>query len=177
MRYLSAVLVALLMLPLGVEACGPTPQKVVKEIVIRAEPTKVWGVVKDFGGMAQWHPDVESLRVTQGPDAEGHVTPYREWALKEGGKVIERLRVTPDEEMRLDYWMVEGALPVSNYHGVMQVKAGEKKGESTVTWAGRFSNKANTMDAPAGQDNAAAISAVSRFYEVGLTGLKSMLEK
>ena len=44
-------LLAAVMLPLSAAAHGPSPQKVEKEIVIKAEPAKVWAIVKDFGNM------------------------------------------------------------------------------------------------------------------------------
>ena len=79
--------------------------------------------------------------------------------------------------MKLDYQMSQGDFPVSNYRGVMQVRAGATAGETIVSWTGRFNNKANTLDAPAGQDNAIAIHAINQFYDDGLAGLKKMIER
>ena len=82
----------------------------------------------------------------------------------------------PGGEMKLDYQMTDGDFPVSNYRGVMQVKAGATPKETTVTWLGRFNNQANMLDAPEGKDNAAAIAAITAFYEHGLAGLKTYAE-
>ncbi len=43
--------VAIAMLPLTALAHGPSPQKLEKEVVIKADPAKVWAIVKDFGNM------------------------------------------------------------------------------------------------------------------------------
>ncbi len=160
----------------NVFACGPTPQKVVKEITIKADPASVWQVVKQFDAIAQWHPDVQSSVELQKLDDEGLTANFRLITLKSGLKLEEKRRETPDADMKLDYQMSQGDFPVSNYRGVMQVKPGTVTGETVVSWIGRFNNKANTLDAPAGQDNPTAIHAVEAFYGDGLAGLKAMIE-
>ena len=157
-------------------ACGPTPQKVVKEITIKADAATVWQVVKQFDAIAQWHPDVQTSVQLQKLDDEGATANFRLVTLKNGLKLEEKRRDTADADMKLDYQMSQGDFPVSNYRGVMQVKPGEVAGETIVSWTGRFNNKANTLDAPAGQDNPTAIHAIEAFYDDGLSGLKAMIE-
>lgn len=157
-------------------ACGPTPQKVVKEITIKANAVEVWQVVKQFDAIAQWHPDVQTSVLLQKLDDEGESASFRLVTLKSGLKLEEKRRETTDAEMKLDYQMSQGDFPVSNYRGVIQVKLGLNPSETVVTWTGRFNNKANTLDAPAGQDNATAIHAIEVFYDDGLVGLKAMIE-
>lgn len=79
--------------------------------------------------------------------------------------------------MKLEYRIVEGVLPVSGYRAIMQVKAGPGAGESTVTWTGRFYNKANSMEAKPGEDNPTAVAAINGIYDAGIAGLKKLLEK
>lgn len=157
-------------------ACGPTPQKVSKEIKINAPPSQVWTMVKDFNRPSLWNPLVSNAVTQQADDEQGKPAFYRTITLRDGGKVIEKLRETPDEAMKQAVWMEETTLPVSNYHGVMTVKAGSHAHESIVTWTARFSNKANRMDAPAGQDNATAVAAIDQYYEAALAGLKKTVE-
>lgn len=157
-------------------ACGPTPQKVVKEITIKADPATIWQVIKQFDAIAQWHPDVQTSVSLQKLDDEGESASYRLVTLKNGLKLEEKRRDTTDVDMKLDYQMSQGDFPVSNYRGVMQIKPSEVAGETIVSWTGRFNNKANTLDAPAGQDNATAIHAIELFYDDGLAGLKTMIE-
>jgi mxaD protein len=157
-------------------ACGPTPQKVSKEITIHASPDKVWAEIKDFGNVGTWNPLVMRAVVKQVNGEESKPTLYRELTLQDGGKMLEKLRETPDDEMKQDIRIEETTLPVSNYRGVMTVNATANANESVVTWIGRFNNKANLMDAPVGQDNATAVAAISNFYELGLAALKKKLE-
>ena len=161
-------------------ACGPTPQKVVKEIMIKADAATVWQVLKQFEAIAQWHQDVKTSELIQKKDEEGATATYRLIKLKSGVKFEEKRRDTPELEMKLDSTMTQGDLAVSNYRSVMQVKAGpitsENAGQTIVTWTARFNNQANTLDAPAGQDNATALRAINVFYDDGLTSLKNFIE-
>lgn len=178
MKFLTLILTAAMLLPLSVSAANaPSQQKVIREVVIKAEPTKVWALVKDFGGMHKWHPAVESTTTETKADEAGTELLHRTLTLKGGGTILEKQTINADEEMKLEYRIVEGALPVSGYRAIMQVKAGPGAGESTLTWTGRFYNKANKVDAPAGEDNATAVKAVEGVYDSGLENLKKVLEK
>ncbi len=178
MKHLLIILATACLFPLTASAHGPSPQKVVKEIIIKAEPAKVWAAIKDFGGIHQWHPAVADTRLEQRKDADSDaMLSHRILMLKDGGSIVEKLREASDAEMKLDYKMVEGTIPVSNYRAVMQVKAGPAVGESTLTWTGRFYNKANSMEARPGEDNPAANAAINGIYDAGLAGLKKLLEQ
>lgn len=165
-------LLALAILPLSAMAHGPSPQKVDKSVTIKAEPAKVWAMVKDFGNMHKWHPAVASTKL----EKKGNDT-YRLLTLKDGGTIYEKLRSADDEAMKLRYEIVEGVLPVSDYNAFMTVKAGPNAGETTVQWVGRFYRvyKLNPP-IPEGQDDATALNAVNGVFDAGLEGLKKTLE-
>lgn len=171
MKKLFALL-ALAILPLTAFAHGPSPQKVDKSIVIKAEPAKVWAIVKDFGGIHKWHPGVASTKV----EKKGNDT-FRLLTLKSGGTVYNKLRSADDAAMKMRYEIVEGSLPVADYNAFMTVKAGPGAGESTVNWVGRFYRvyKLNPP-IPEGQDDASALNAVTQMYDAGLEGLKKAAE-
>lgn len=165
-------LLALAVLPLSAMAHGPSPQKVDKSVIIKAEPAKVWALVKDFGNMHKWHPAVASTKL----EKKGNDT-FRLLTLKDGGTIYEKLRSADDETMKMRYEIVEGVLPVADYNSFMTVKAGPGAGETTVQWVGRFYRvyKLNPP-IPEGQDDASALNAVNGVYDAGLAGLKKTLE-
>lgn len=165
-------LLALAILPLTAVAHGPSPQKVDKSIVIKAEPEKVWAIVKDFGGIHKWHPGVASTKV----EKKGNDT-FRTLTLKSGGTVYNKLRSADDADMKMRYEIVEGDIPVADYNAFMTVKPGPNAGESTVNWVGRFYRvyKLNPP-IPEGQDDASALNAVTGIYDAGLEGLKKFAE-
>ena len=67
MKILWAIIATLLASP--ALAHGPTPIKVDESIVIAADPKAVWAVAGKFDGMANWHPDVVSVKA-KGGDAD-----------------------------------------------------------------------------------------------------------
>lgn len=173
---MKQVLVFLLLLSSHVMACGPSPQKVVEKIVIKGTPEAVWSVVGNFEKMHQWHPDVIGTVAESKFDSAGKKTTFRILQLKNGGKLIERMRETQMNEMKLGVVIEQGDIAISNYSDALTVSSSFQANETVVTWTGRFNNKANLIIAPEGQDNDAAIAAVEQFYKQGLNGLKAYME-
>ena len=177
----SAVfLLSMMACALSANAHGPSPQKVVKEIVIKADQEKVWALVKDFGAIGKWHPDVTSVKLDTKKDAETGVDlPHRVVALKNGTSFLEKLREVIEADKKIDYKMIEGnesTIAVSNYRTVMQVKAGANAGETILVITARFYNKANSMEAPPGLDNPTANKVINELYDAAAIGLKKALE-
>lgn len=165
-------LIALAVLPFSASAHGPSPQKVEQSIVIKADPAKVWAIVKDFGGIHKWLPPVASTKLeTKGTDT------FRTLTLKSGGTVLEKFREADDQTMKLKYEIIEGALPVADYNAFMKVAPGPGAGETTVTWVARFYRvyKLNPP-IPPGQDDESAVKAVTAVFDAGLPGLKKFAE-
>jgi len=165
-------MIALAIMPFAAFAHGPSPQKVERTITIKADPAKVWAIVKDFGNMQKWHPLVASTKLET---KEGET--FRLLTLKNGGTIYEKLRSADDTDMKLRYEIVEGVLPVADYNAYMTVKAGPGEGETTVTWVGRFYRvyKLNPP-IPEGQDDETAIKAVEGVFDAGLPNLKTVAE-
>lgn len=172
----NSLLVAAIFWATSASACGPDPQKVTKEIIIQASPSKVWAVISDFGAMQRWHSDVIETLLETRLDEDGKPVIYRKLKLRNGGSIIEKKREMQNGEMKLGSVMEEGDIAVSNYSDAITVRPGPLAEESIVTWIGRFNNKANLMKAPAGQDNVTAIAAVENWFDVGLASLKKVTE-
>lgn len=177
MRALLLLLCCCLTYPMAVRACGPSPQKVVKQVTIPAPPAAVWAVVGNAGAMQDWHPAIKSSAVKKVKSKDGSETIHRTLKLVDGGQLTERLRPMQDDVMKIGVVIEEGSLAVSSYSDALTVKPGLKQGTAIVTWTGRFNNKANLLVAPKGQDNAAAIAAVNDFYTAGLSRLKQVFSK
>jgi carbon monoxide dehydrogenase subunit G len=170
-------LLALSMVSFTAAAHGPTPQKVEKSITIKADPAKVWAIVKDFGNMQKWHPAIASDKLEQKKDESGEMATFRTLTLKSGGTILEKLRSSDDKDMKLKYEIVSSQLPFTDYNSTMTVAKGENAGETTVTWVGRFYRlyKLNPP-IPAGQDDKTAADAVTGIYDSGLANLKKVAE-
>jgi hypothetical protein len=176
MKKLLAIIAAAV-LPFAAYAHGPSPQKVEKEVVIKAEPAKVWALVKDFGNMQKWHPAVASDKLENKKDENGQDATFRLLTLKDGGTIYEKLKSVSDADMKLKYEIVEGVLPVTDYNSTITVKAGPGAGETTVNWMGRFYRKYRlNPPIPPGQDDESAVKAVTGVYDGGLANLKKVAE-
>ena len=84
MHLTRIMLLVLSFVPTLALACGPSPQRVSKEIVIEASPAEVWRLLKQFDGMHQWHSEVRSTAIDQKTDSDGKVVNYRTLVLKNG---------------------------------------------------------------------------------------------
>lgn len=155
-------------LPAIALAHGPTPQKVEEKIEIKAEPAKVWALVKDFGAVKAWHPAVEAVEA-KGAD--------RTLTVKGGALLEESQDESDDASMTLGYRLSnEGtdAFPVSSYSATIVVKAAG--GGSEVTWQGRGYRLDTSNEPPEGKDDGSAVKALSDFFKTGLEGLKKTAE-
>lgn len=154
-------------------AHGPTRQKAFESITIKASPDAVWSKVGDFSQLQGWHPAVESSSTTN----RSEVGSVRTLKLKGGGEVTETLESIDPAAKKFSYRAKDGgALPVTNYTSNMTVKAGEG-GTTVVEWRGAFYRKYMNNDPPKGEDDEAALSAITGVYKSGLENLKAVLEK
>lgn len=153
-------------------AHGPTPQKLDERIVIKAEPAKVWAMVKDFGKAEAWMPTVTGTTTEKnGADT------FRTLTLKNGGKVKERIKNIDDDAMKIKFEFVDGG-PVTNFNPYISVSKGDNPGESKVRYFHRFYRFfPNNPPIPEGQDDASAVKFVTDTYGGTLENLKKVLEK
>ena len=159
------------LLPLTAAAHGPSPQKSVETVTIKAPAAKVWALVSDFGAMEKWHPAVKSTKLEEKDGAT-----FRTLTLQDGGTILEHLKEKNDADMQLKYEIVEGVVPVSSYNSKITVKD-NGNGETTVEWFGRYYRKyVLNPPIPAGQDDESAKKAVDGIYQSGLANLKKVAE-
>ena len=153
-------------------AHGPTRQKVTETIAIDAPADKVWGLVKNFDALKDWHPAIAESPASKGNE-EGSV---RQLKLKNGGALTETLETYDAAKMRYSYRAKDGgALPVTNYTSTITVKP-EGSG-SVVEWRGAFYRGFPNNDPPPDQNDEAAVAAITGVYKSGLANLKSLAEK
>jgi len=166
MQLSRLIALATLLLPGLAFAHGPTRQKAVETIEIAAPPAQVWAMVKDWAGMAKWHPAVAEV---------GGNGNERILNLKSGGKVVEELEAVDDASMLLRYRMKDpGPVPVNNYSAALTVVA--QGGGSMVQWNGAFYRAFLNNDPPPDQNDEAAVKAITGIYKSGLEGLKKAVE-
>jgi hypothetical protein len=157
----------------GASAHGPTPQRAEERIAVAAPPAAVWAVIRDFHGLAAWHPLVAQSDGAGG-DAPGA---ERQVVFKGGGVLTEGLDDYDAAGMSYGYRLSKEnieAFPVSFYTAAISVKPAP--GGSEVEWIGRFYRADTTNEPPEHLNDEAAVRAMSDFMRAGLQGLKGRAE-
>jgi hypothetical protein len=129
--------------------------EVKREMQVAASPDAVWAVIRDFGGIADWHPACSaSSSETVGSDI------HRTIVVGDGGRIVEKLEGQTDSSY--SYSVISGPLPVQDYLSTLSVEASE--GGSTIHWSGRFNAK--------GVPDEKAREVIGGIYDLGLGALK-----
>lgn len=152
-------------------AHGPTRQKVIEQVTINAPAATVWGKIRNFDALKDWHPAVAESPADKGNE----VGSVRQLKLKGGGALTESLEGYDDAKMKYNYRAKNGgALPVTNYTSTLSVRA-EGAG-AIVEWRGAFYRGYPNNDPPPDQNDEAAVAAITGVYKAGLANLKAQLE-
>lgn len=130
-----------------------------ESVVLSAGAAEVWAAISEFGNLAGWHPAaVTSTIETRGADT------IRVINVSGGGVLTEKLEAHDDAAMSQSYSIVDGPLPVSDYHSTIKVTAGDD-GKCTVDWTGKFK-------ADGAADDETASKIISGIYTAGLSALE-----
>src|SRR4051794_23548256 len=88
--------------------------KVYISSVIPAPASTVWQLVRDFNALPEWTPFAAESRIEQNmpPDRVGCIRNFR---LKDGGRIRERLLALSDYDMSCIYSILESPMGVENY--------------------------------------------------------------
>ncbi len=151
---------------------GPTRQKLKESITINAKPEEVWNVIKDFGKIDSWHPSISKVE-SDGKNRTIYYSPRNNTPIKQ------KLENYNPEKMMYKTSITEVDIknfPVNTYTANISVKKNDD-GTSTVLWKAAFYRAYVNNDPPPELNEAAAIKAVTEFFQAGLSNLKSTLEK
>lgn len=173
MNKLYAVLLsAALMLPFSASAALDETLRVKDSVEINAPAAKVWEKVGNFADMS-WHPAIAKTEITGGNASETGAS--RRLTLQDGGTIDEVLTLRDDAGMTMKYDITESVLPVREYSATLLVK--EAGGKTTVTWRSMFKRKDPANPGAPGQDDKAALDAITGIFKTGLENLKKVSEQ
>ena len=125
---------------------------------IAASPSAVWDVVRDFGGVKRWSPDIASCEL------EGHgIGAVR--TIKMGSMMIrERLEKLDENARTLSYSIVEGPIPVQDYLATMKLSE-SSPGHTKLTWS-------STFKPGVGLDESQLRDIFAGVYQQGIEGIR-----
>jgi hypothetical protein len=133
--------------------------------VIGASAGTVWQVVRDFNGLPSWTPFVAESRIEQNMLAD-QVGCIRNFRLKDGGKIRERLLALSDYDMCCTYSILESPMGVENYIATLALFPITDGNTTLATWKATF-------DAPEETEAALVGDIGQNVFQAAFTALKS----
>jgi hypothetical protein len=111
--------------------------KVYVSNVVAAPVGAVWAVVRNFNGLADWTGFVVESRIEQNFPAD-RVGCVRNFRLKDGGRIRERLLALSDYEMSCVYSILESPMGVENYVATLRLIPVTDGDQTFVEWSAEF---------------------------------------
>ncbi|SQF99114.1 Polyketide cyclase / dehydrase and lipid transport [Paucimonas lemoignei] len=98
---------------------------------------QAWKVLRQFGGIAQWHPGITRSQI-EGELADDTVGAIRRLELADGGIIRERLLSLSDSGRTLSYTFEQSPLPLDNYQAQVKVVQTATASQCAVHWSATF---------------------------------------
>lgn len=111
--------------------------KIYVSAVIPALAADVWRLVRDFNALPQWTDFVAESRIEGGrrPDEVGCIRNFR---LKDGGTIRERLLSLSDYDMSCSYEILDSPMAVENYLASLSLTPVTETGATFAQWQAEF---------------------------------------
>jgi hypothetical protein len=88
--------------------------KVYRSTVLNAPADRVWRDLRDFNGLANWHPSIVLSRIENGHPAD-KVGCIRNFQLKDGARIREKLLSLSDYDYTCVYSILDSPMDLSDY--------------------------------------------------------------
>jgi len=136
---------------------------------IDASATNVWDIVKDFGGLHNWHPMFSNDVIKSGTNNQ--IGAVRTLTIADGPSFDEVLVLWDDFKRVYTYEVIDpNPLPVKNYSSTMTVMQLEP-GVTNVTWTSSYENNSGGE-----MPDEELIAFLNGAYQAGLDDLKLNME-
>lgn len=105
--------------------------------VIGAPVARVWARIRDFNGLPSWHPAIAESRIEHGEPAD-RVGCVRDFRLRNGDRIRERLLGLSDYEYFVTYAILESPMPLSDYVATLRLTPVTDGERSFIEWSAEF---------------------------------------
>ncbi len=105
--------------------------------VVNAPTAQVWAVVRDFNGLPAWTPFAAESRIEQNAKAD-QIGCIRNFRLKDGGVIRERLLALSDYDFSMTYTILESPMAVEDYVSTLRLFPITDGDRSYVEWSAEF---------------------------------------
>lgn len=107
---------------------------VVSEGLINAPVATVWGIIRGFNGLANWHPYVARSELIEG-DGESSVGAIRRFEQIDGSMVTEKLLALDDLNYSMTYLLLDAPIPVKDYVASIKLQPVVKMDKTIIVWS------------------------------------------
>lgn len=111
--------------------------KVYTSSVIPAPAAAVWRVIRDFNGLPDWTPFVATSRIAGGAKAD-QVGCIRNFRLKDGGVIREKLLALSDYDMSCTYSTLESGMGMTDYIATLSLTPITDGNATFAQWTAEF---------------------------------------
>ncbi|MBL8581928.1 MAG: SRPBCC family protein [Rhizobiaceae bacterium] len=138
--------------------------KVYVSTVIPAPAAEVWKIVRNFNGLPSWTPFVAESRIEHNapPDQIGCI---RNFSLRNGGRIRERLLALSDYDMSCTYAILESPMPLTDYIATLSLTPVTDGNATFAEWQAEF-------DCAPEREAALVRDIGTGVFQAGLTALK-----
>jgi hypothetical protein len=143
--------------------------KVCISSVVDAPVEDVWAKVRDFNALPEWHPAIATSRIEGGGPSD-QVGCVRNFALKGGGTIREKLLALDDVRHSCTYSILESPMPVENYVAKLRLLPVTDGNWTYAEWTAEF-------DCPAEQEKGLVQSIGQGVFQGGFDALKSFFAR
>ncbi|HZT19317.1 MAG TPA: SRPBCC family protein [Dongiaceae bacterium] len=111
--------------------------KVYISSVLDAPADRVWGIIRDFNALPNWHPAIRESRIEGGqpPDRVGCI---RSFTLKDGASIREQLLTLSDYDYSCTYSILESPMGVRNYIATLKLMPITDGNRTFAEWTAEF---------------------------------------
>ena len=111
--------------------------KVYRSTVLDAPADRVWRDLRDFNGLANWHPLIELSRIEKGHPAD-KVGCVRNFQLKDGARIREKLLSLSDYDYSCTYSILDSPMDLSNYIATLRLLPVTEGNRCFIEWSAEF---------------------------------------
>jgi hypothetical protein len=111
--------------------------KVYRSTVLDAPAERVWRDLRDFNGLAGWHPMILSSRIEKDhpPDKVGCV---RTFQLKDGARIREKLLSLSDYDYSCTSAILDGPMDLNDYVATLRLFPVTEGNRCFIEWSAEF---------------------------------------
>lgn len=111
--------------------------KVYTSTVIDAPAERVWAIVRDFNGLPDWTPFCAESRI-EGGEPSDRIGCVRNFRLKDGGVIREKLLMLSDYDYQCSYSILESPLGVTDYVATLKLSPVTDGDRCFAEWSAEF---------------------------------------